>query len=188
MLNRRNIVIVIIALVVIIIGIILLLTLGHKKVTPVAVKKEIPLITNNKAQKNGQQVQVVSSTPPTADQVAQFDAMQLASNFAERFGTFSNQSAMQNLKDAEVFMTATMRAWADSSIAAAAKVKNNISAYQGTITKAVSADTVSATAAGAEVLVHCQRKTDKQVVYQDLEVKLVKSGTSWLVDKAVWQK
>ncbi len=184
--SRRLIAIISVILVLIIIGIILFLTLGRKKtVAPVAVKKTIPLITNNTQQKNGQ---VVSSTPPTVVEVAQFDATQLAANFAERFGTFSNQAGMQNLKDAEAFMTANLRAWAEKSIAAAAKIKNNITAYQGTITKAVSTDVKSSNTTSADVTVHCQRKSGDKVAYQDLAVKLVKTGDNWLVDQAVWQK
>ena len=130
-----------------------------------------------------------SRTDMTSD-----DLSKMATSFAERFGSYSNQSNYENISDLQVFMSKKMRAWADEFIAQA---KKNYSAiYYGVTTSAVSAEVkkFDTSAGQAEVLVKTQRQESTGTMsngatsYQDLLLSFVKERNSWKVDSAVWQK
>lgn len=130
-----------------------------------------------------------SRTEMTSD-----DLSKMAVAFAERFGSYSNQSNYENISDLQVFMSRKMRVWADEFIAQA---KKNYSAiYYGVTTSAVSAEVkkFDAGSGQAEILVKTQRQESTVTMsngatsYQDLLLNFVKERNSWKVDSATWQK
>ncbi len=113
--------------------------------------------------------------------------------FAERFGTYSNQSNFKNLKDLMPSMTERMRAWAQERVTVEEKAPFQ-SVYKGTTTRALAVKIESLDEAGglATVRVSTQRKEsgegdDPRTYIQDVVLRLVKQNGEWLVDSAEWQ-
>lgn len=118
----------------------------------------------------------------------------VARTFAERYGSFSNQSNFSNLEDAQSLMTASFQQRAigllQGQLPAAAA-----DSYYGITTIALSAQITSydPAAGQATVEVSTQRREAKgttanpRTLYQQLIIQLVESGGSWLVDGATWQ-
>lgn len=114
----------------------------------------------------------------------------VASDFAERYGSYSNQNNYQNLRDLYPQMTTAMHANTDAYIAA-----NPTSAgdYQGTSTKTLRVEVLNQGDTTFRVKIYTQRTestaTNSQslVYYQNAEATLIKSNLLWLVDSFVWQ-
>lgn len=116
-----------------------------------------------------------------------------AGQFAERFGTYSNQADFQNLIDLYPLMTASMRAATERTIAQARAAGSGAEGYVGVTTRAVSTTLASLDATGgrATVTVAAQRSTqsgDDQptIDYRILTLAFRRSGDLWLVDSATW--
>lgn len=116
----------------------------------------------------------------------------LSRSFAERYGSYSNQSDFSNIKELYPFMTATLRATMrelikdDPTTAAAAE------GYVGVTTRAIGVRIISSSAARAEVLVETKRSESGQgrqdrVYYQNLKLNLVAEAGQWKVDDAQWE-
>ena len=119
----------------------------------------------------------------------------IAMAFAERFGSFSNQSNYSNIEDLQIFMTKSMGDWAEGYLSDLKKEKSNNGEYYGIITKAVSADAKSfdKTKGEAEIVVMTRRqetkgKTIGAYYNQELTLKMAKDGSVWKADSASWQK
>jgi hypothetical protein len=121
------------------------------------------------------------------------DISKLASFFAERLGSFSNQSDYGNITDLMMFMTDSMQDWADGYIAKL-KADNASGDYYGISTTAVvsTVNSFNESVGQAEVTVTTKRKEIKGVsessFNQNLKVSLVKEGDEWKVDGAYWEK
>lgn len=118
----------------------------------------------------------------------------LAAMIAERFGSYSNISAYENVLDIKPLMTASMADWADSK-AVQLQAQPPSAEYSGTTTRAVSVEiTKFDEAAGrAEATVHTQRREsdsrgDQKVYYQDFSTKFILDGDIWKLDFAAWSK
>jgi len=118
----------------------------------------------------------------------------LAINFAERYGSFSNQNLFQNIIDLAPLMSVKMKAYSEQSIAAAKP--QNTSVYSGTTTKAIRASLASLNEGKgqAEVIVSTQRfiatsSTDNitKVYYQDISIKFILEDGEWRIDGAYWK-
>jgi len=117
-----------------------------------------------------------------------------ASTFAERFGSYSNQSGTTNLTDLQGMMTIRMQA-AVATYYEQQRFPGDAPGYWGISTKALSARIVSydLNFGQAEIRVATQRSETKgttsnpRVFYQELLVKFVQSGAGWRVDEAQWQ-
>lgn len=132
--------------------------------------------------------------PASDDAIAQAGLVKIAEAFAERLGSYSNQSNFSNLNDLKVEMTASMQAWAVKYIAANQKIAYS-GYYQGVTTNAVSAaiNNFDAAKGQAEVLVHTQKvsvngTSSPVTANQDITITFVKQTNGWLVDNAVWKK
>lgn len=130
-------------------------------------------------------------------EVTDNDLKIIAMSFAERFGSFSNQSNYSYLKDLKVFMSTKMQQWADDYIAKAQAEATSNAIYQGMSTKALSASNEGSISGGsreAKVIVKTQRQDATGVTsnagsyYQDLMVNFVKENSTWKVDGAYWQE
>jgi len=191
----------------IIIIILLLLGLGYLfwKAYQPAIKAQIPKIEQqvkdqtetNKTVVNQLETQKNSNAPKASDEeIAKANLIKLSESFAERIGSYSNQSNFNNVTDLKILMTASMQKWADNYVAQAIKDNKNPEVYQGFITKAISTEVKSFDASNgkAEISVSTQRteeSADGKIstpYYQDILIDFVKPGDSWLVDGAYWQK
>lgn len=119
----------------------------------------------------------------------------VAITFAERFGSFSNQSNFENLNDLRDLMTVKMKGWTDDYIS---QQKTSFVAglpYYGITSQALSTIITSfdESLGRAEVEVNTQRQEAKgntqnpRVFYQKISLKLVRANEGWKVDEAVWQ-
>ncbi|HTX86922.1 MAG TPA: hypothetical protein VMC41_02575 [Candidatus Nanoarchaeia archaeon] len=134
------------------------------------------------------------AAPASNDTITQTNLVKIAESFAERLGSYSNQSNFSNITELKLYMTPSMRAWADSYIAANQKAAYS-GVYQGVTTHAISAETqdFDNTKGQADILVHTQKVSQTGtagpvISYQDIVVTFVKQGNNWLVDNAVWKK
>jgi len=134
-------------------------------------------------------------TPLKPTEVTADDLARLASAFAERFGSFSNQSDYGNIRDLQIFMTAKMKAWADNYISNARSQKIQTAIYYGIVTKAISSEVkqFDADTGQAEILVKTQRRESTGVsgnsstFYQDISIKYSREQGVWRVDEVYWQ-
>ncbi|MEK9152255.1 MAG: hypothetical protein AAB692_02720 [Patescibacteria group bacterium] len=139
--------------------------------------------------------QPATAPEPAAPPDERGNLKRLASAFAERLGSYSNQSNFDNILDLKVFMTSTMAAWADKYAAQQRANQGDAAVYFGVTTRAISTDVASfEDAAGkARITVKTQRNETKgdgsapRVYYQDLRVDFLKLGDTWKIDGAYWQ-
>jgi hypothetical protein len=119
----------------------------------------------------------------------------MAAAFAERFGSFSNQSDYGNFRDLQIFETAAMQAWAQNYISQAKAKKADTTVYYGIVTKSIVTEVkqFDSSAGQAEILVKTQRRETtgtsaaSPAYYQDIIVKYLLEGGAWKVDSADWQ-
>src|SRR3990167_3278636 len=145
-----------------------------------------------------------TSNPATAEQTAplpkktevnQDDLARMASAFAERFGSFSNQSDYGNVRDLQIFMTNTMKDWSENYINDARSRKIQTAIYYGIVTKAISSTVkqFDADTGLAEILVKTQRREsaglagNSSTFYQDIIIKYIREQGVWRVDGFYWQ-
>lgn len=124
------------------------------------------------------------------------DLEKIGMSFAERFGSYSNQSNYGNFTDLKIFMTDNMKAWVDTYIVDLKKNAVAGAGYSGWETRAItaSASGFDDQAGTALVIVTVERSasTDQigggtaQTAKLDLTFKKV--NNDWLVDRAYWEK
>lgn len=132
----------------------------------------------------------------TPEEVKIEDLKRMAGSFAERFGSFSNQSDYGNIRDLKIFMTKKMQNWADKYIADAIAQKADTSSYYGVTSKAVTKESVNFDddTGKAQILVNLQRReaigtpNNATSFYQGLDVYYIKEAGVWRVDDAVWRE
>jgi len=128
------------------------------------------------------------------EQKEQGKIIQLATMFAPRFGSYSNQSDYENFKSLEKLMTPEMKEWTEKFIKEEKEKQKPGQVYWGVTSRVISAriDSFDLKNGKAEVSVVTQRqeKTGNQekLYYQTLLLKMVKQGEEWKVSFAQWQK
>ena len=159
------------------------------------VKVLVPLPKVEKPKPKPEVVQIEQKREVTQDEVGQAELQRLASSFAERYGSFSNQSNFQNLKDLAMFMSAPMQERTNDYIEQSLSTRVDASVYYGMSTKALVADLkmMDDENGVGVVLVQTLRQEAKGDISnttqknQNIEVKFIKEEGDWKVDKAVWQ-
>lgn len=128
--------------------------------------------------------------------VTEDELKQIASSFAERFGSYSNQSNYGNIRDLKIFMNSTMEKWAEDYIQKEiAKVKDT-SIYYGMTTMAVSGEVnhFDDDIGRAEITISTQRRMATGAIsnavnlQQDIIIKFIKERDVWKVSSATWQE
>jgi hypothetical protein len=140
-------------------------------------------------------INIGERVPLAKSEVTEEELKRLAASFAERFGSFSNQSPYANILDLKIFMTEKMQIWADKYIEDINAQKADISIYYGITTKAVSTEIkkYDKDSSQAEILVKTQRRkaiataNNTTTSYEDVLIKLAKNKGAWKVDGAYWQ-
>ncbi len=150
-----------------------------------------PLTTPGDKPRNYQSYDV---SKEAAYQTGAVDAAKMARLFAERFGSFSNQSNYSNITDLEILMTESMRSWAQNYVADLRNAPYS-GEYYGIITESVSVEQVAYNegAGTASMKVSTKRQETKgseagAIYSQVININLVKQGNDWLVDRAEWVK
>lgn len=136
----------------------------------------------------------VVQRPAIKKEFGEDDLKQLAMSFAERFGSFSNQSDFGHLTDLKVFMSDKMSAWADQYISDEIAKKNSSSIYYGISTRAVvgTVDKYDDYDGVAQVTVGARRQeatgdtTNTSSFTQNIVITFVKEHGAWKVDSATW--
>ncbi len=127
--------------------------------------------------------------------VAQIDLERMAKSFAERFGSFSNQSNYANIRDLKLFMSDKMEKWADAYVEKNKKSDAANQVYYGLTTKSVSAkaEKFDEAAGQASVVVDTRRReaigttnNSSRLYNQSIRVSFVKENGAWKVDSAFW--
>lgn len=111
-------------------------------------------------------------------------------NFAERFGSESNQNNFANFVQAKAYGTTSFNASVERSIAQQ-RLTAKTTPYTGTITKALSISIGTLGKASTSVTVSTQRQETidrtERVYYQDLILEMLKVGNDWKVNAASWK-
>ncbi len=123
------------------------------------------------------------------------DFKQLARSFAERFGSFSNQSDYSNIDDLRILMSSNMKKWADNYTVDLRSDRDHSANFYGITSRALIEPTIDSfdiESSKIEVMVSTQREesslSGKNNVYQqEILITFVKEGGEWLVDSAFWQ-
>lgn len=123
------------------------------------------------------------------------DLGKLSMAFAERFGSFSNQSNYGNFTDLKIMMTPSMRSWAQDYVETL-REKATDSSYYGITTKALTYEIkkFDENQGRAQVLVSTQRRESREAVgggesyNQDIMIDLTEQNGDWLFDRAVWSQ
>ncbi len=123
------------------------------------------------------------------------DLVKTAEAFAERFGSYSNYSNFSNFLDLQIFMTSSMKAWADQYVADLRAAAKDGDAYYGITTTAITgkASAYDEKAGTAQITISTARResigegSESSAYNQDIAISLKKVNGEWLVDKAVWQ-
>lgn len=204
--NRKKIGLLIIVIALIILVIIAILYFNRKKSEEViseptsiiatstlpgsAANSQTPTTTPSDRPLNRQEYDI-SKEP--AHQLNDNDASKLATSFAERLGSFSNQSNYGNVTDLKIFMTEKMRDWADKYVAGL-KAQDYSGEYYGITTKTLTTEITSYNekAGTSEILVVTERQEGRadslsEPFRQNMTVKLVEKNGEWLVDSAYWE-
>ena len=134
-------------------------------------------------------------SPLKKAEVGSEDLARMASAFAERFGSFSNQSDYGNIRDLQIFMTESMKNWAENYINDARIKKTQTTIYYGIVTKAISNEVkkFDADTGQAEILIKTQRResagitSNSTIFYQDIIIKYAREQNVWRVDGIYWQ-
>lgn len=124
------------------------------------------------------------------------DLKRIASSFAERFGSYSNQSNYGNILDLRMFMSDKMRNWADDFVAEKIKETSSSDIYYGIITQTSLAEIseYDNEAGLATILVHTRRREAvgasanfSDVYNQEIVINFIKVRGAWKVDSANWK-
>lgn len=153
--------------------------LTQRSLTPVVLQPQ-PLTTNTNTGTNTNE-----NLPIAAPAGAELSVV--VRTFVERYGSYSNQSNQQNIRDIWSMVTPAFQSRFDLS-----KKPDPTQAYAGIETRVISMKVLSQTNTEAQLIVKTQRSERKSDLkpheyYQDVKVTLNKSGDHWLVDRAEWQ-
>ena len=124
------------------------------------------------------------------------DVAKIAMAFAERFGSYSNQSSYGNFTDLKIWMTNNMKDWADNYVIDLKASSTNQTGYYGITTKALTSEVkkFDDNAGIAQIVITTQRQettvdsNSKPSYIQKLDLDYKKVNNEWLVDRAYWEK
>jgi hypothetical protein len=141
---------------------------------------------------------IVNERPDAVVPIQKFgkeDLIRLSMSFAERFGSYSNQSNYTNVIDLKLFMSDKMRVWADDFVAQQRRADKDTSIYFGITTTAVANEllTYDEDLGTASVKVETRRREATGTTGnlsdpygQRVTVTFVKERGTWKVDSAFW--
>ena len=152
-----------------------------------------PTTTPGDQPRNYQQYDI---TQEEEHEIGRQDLVKISQAFAERFGSYSNYSNYANFSDLKIFMTDTMKSWADKYVEELRSSSQGGTDYFGVTTVAVTSEVeaFNESVGSASIMVTTQRRestsqVDEGEAYtQKIQIGLKKVDGSWLIDKAYWQE
>ncbi len=151
------------------------------------------LLNNNNVPVKNNSVPVFQQSDNT---VKESDLLKMAAAFAERFGTYSNQSNFANIIDLKMFMSTKMKLWADTYVADMRAKKNDNSLYYGVTTRAINQEMslLDEDSGEARATVYTRRQEAAgftnnitKSFSQEIVVNMIKENKSWKIDAVFWQ-
>lgn len=152
--------------------------------------KKIKINTSN-TEPTEEPAEILSENNP----VDKDDLKRMAASFAERFGSYSNQSNYSNIVDLKIFMSIKMVAWAENFVRE--QRRNNMTEiYYGITTKAINEEVLDFDEdnGSASILVQTRRREANGTVNnvsnffnQNITIIFMKEDGIWKVDSANWQ-
>lgn len=187
MTRRTKILIAITAIVVIIMVVVVYLLMKNR---PLQNRPATDAIANTPQTVSNNGTNVPANLVPAATPFAGAEAT--ARSFAERFGSFSSESNFQNIADLYVVMTPTMKAWADTYIAAERAARAGQTEFYGVTSRAVKTEIIERSGSSLRLRVTTQRietkgTSEPRSFYQPMEVALKQFGQAYFVDGAWWK-
>ncbi len=123
------------------------------------------------------------------------DLVKRAKYFAERFGSYSNQSNYENFSDLELFMTEDFASWSVSYVKQLRENAPSFQSYYGISTRALSTEVINFDdkEGKAEINILTERNESsfegsQEPYRQNILLKFEKVNNDWLVDAAYWEK
>lgn len=159
----------------------ILLNRGEQPSGPGEEQKPVPQFKVPSAE-----LQFNSSTPPQESDT-EFAMLSLAKSYVERYGSWSTDNQGHNLVELMPLSTTRMQTSLKSFVP-----DYNVTEFSGLTTKSLSAEILSSDSNSGTVLIGTQRiktstKPLPEIIYQDVEVRLLMSGDKWLVDGVSWK-
>ncbi|MDA3802376.1 MAG: hypothetical protein PF488_00555 [Patescibacteria group bacterium] len=121
------------------------------------------------------------------------DLGKLANSFAERFGSYTNQSQYENFTDLKMFMTSSFSSWVDDYVEELKDESPDNKYFYGITTTAITHEIVEFDEQKGEgiIVINTERKEttingDNEAFRQELELHFEKVNNEWLVDAAYW--
>jgi len=176
---RRWLIIGIGLIVIILIGIFVWWWLQQRELAPVVLQ---PQVITADGQDNTNTTPIDTIVAPVGAELSV-----IARNFVERYGSFSNQSNKQNMRDIWSLITPAFQNRLDLSPS-----QTTDQTYSGIETRVISMKVISESPSVAELQVKVQRsernaELQQKNYYQDSLISLIKSGDQWLVDSIEWK-
>ncbi|MFC1613558.1 hypothetical protein ACFL23_04485 [Patescibacteria group bacterium] len=121
------------------------------------------------------------------EEIEQQNLKTFASSFVERWGSYSSDSNCENLISLKILSTDAMKIEIDRLVSTGkCGAMDTVTGFYGVSTKALSSNIKNIDANSAVLRVMCQKKIeendDVRVVYEEVEVEMVKEAGKWLVD------
>ncbi len=115
---------------------------------------------------------------------------QIAFAISERFGSYSNEGNFGNISDLKIYMTDSMKNWADSYISES-QAEGYSGDYYGITTTALVGEVLEFNEDDASFLITTSRREVKdnqeEVFNQDIIINFNKIGDEWKVHEAYWK-
>ncbi len=185
-------------LAIILAGIFWFLNIQKNKQQNIEVIQELELENNKLIEEDDDVVEENKPVPyipkATEQEKLQAQLTKIASAFAERFGSYSNQSNYENLKDLMPFMATNFKRWTEDKIASA-NFANKPVIYYGITTKVLKINLIdfSKEKGTAVFIISTQRNEvvgsdeNSKVLYSDMNLQMIEQNGVWKVSQAVWK-
>jgi len=183
--QRRTIILVLLFGLVLLIVLLLVRLLYKPKAAPV---KSEPVTQTQQAEPTNMLSQEAQKKEQEA-RSATADVLSLAKQFVARFGSYSNESTFENIRDLLPLMSESYAQKTEADLASKVAPKE----YYGVTTRVITAKTTASSADKATVLLNTQRQEsvgspqNSQVKYQEIQVGFVKEAGVWKIDSATWK-
>ncbi len=159
-------------------------------ILPVQSEVKKIIVHNEEAEKKAE------ATRSKARTINKDDLKRMAASFAERFGSYSNQSNFSNIIDLKIFMSQRMRQWADAYIGQQRQQGSAGDIYYGITTKAMTQEVIEFDddLGRAAILVRTRRReaasstrNTSNFFNQNIKINFIQEKGAWKIDSATWQ-
>jgi hypothetical protein len=155
----------------------------------------LPSINTGEEKEEIKKIKIGVNAAKKGEKISEIDLKRIASSFAERFGSYSNQAGYGNIDELEIFMSPAMIEWSKKYVTEMKSKNSNTSIYYGITTIAVTSNTIKydSDEGLAEIKVMTQRReslgtiSNSKTFYQDIIIVFVKEKDVWKVNQAFWQ-